>query len=367
MMSQEQLSGRSGCGSGKDTFPVFEGVPLPAGYTPYLNLLETERAIRFIKTQFQNRLASALNLDRISAPLFVSADSGVNDYLNGVEQPVSFFIRSLERRAEIVQSLAKWKRQTLADYGFEAGHGLYTDMNAIRPDERPDNLHSIYVDQWDWEKVITREERNLEFLKSVVRLIYKKIRETEKEVCERFESLPTPYLPEEIRFVHSVDLQRRYPHLAPVEREREVCREMGAVFIIGIGAELDDGKPHDGRAADYDDWVTETEAGKRGLNGDIIVWFETLQCPMELSSMGIRVDEESLAAQLKIKGESGKLALPWHRRLTGGELPLTIGGGIGQSRLCMFLLRKAHIGEVQASIWPEGVIKECRARKIALL
>jgi aspartate--ammonia ligase len=353
--------------SGIEIITVSDDMMLPRRYAPYLNLLETERAIRFIKTQFQNRLAAALNLDRISAPLFVSADSGVNDNLNGVEQPVSFFVRSLQQRAEIVQSLAKWKRQALADYGFRPGHGLYTDMNAVRPDERPDNLHSIYVDQWDWEKVITRKERHLEFLSSMVRLIYKEIRETENVVCGRFETLPAPYLPEEITFIHSEELLQRHPHLPPAEREREACREHGAVFIIGIGAELADGRPHDGRAADYDDWVTETSAGRQGLNGDIIVWFKTLQCPLELSSMGVRVDAESLVAQLEIKGESGKLALPWHRRLAAGELPLTIGGGIGQSRLCMLLLRKAHIGEVQSSIWPERVLEEYRSRGVPLL
>ncbi len=366
-MREDQKSGKFKTEHSGKVISIGEGLVLPETYESYLNLRETEKAIRFIKTEFQNRLAAALDLERVSAPLFVTCDSGVNDQLCGVEEPVSFTLKALGQRAEIVQSLAKWKRQALADYGFERRRGLYTDMNAIRPDEAPDNLHSFYVDQWDWELVISREERDLNFLQNVVRRIYREMREAEIEVCDNFGRLPKPYLPEEITFIHSEDLQQRYPHLSPPEREREICREHGAVFIIGIGAELADGRPHDGRAADYDDWVSESAPGRKGLNGDIIVWFETLRCAFELSSMGIRVDGDSLVRQLEIKDETSKLELPWHQRLMSGGLPQTIGGGIGQSRLCMFLLRKAHIGEVQASIWPGAVVEGCRKQGVNLL
>jgi aspartate--ammonia ligase len=340
---------------------------LPEGYKSYLNLKETEKAIKYIKVFFQTNLAKELNLTRISAPIVVLSRTGVNDTLTGIEKPISFDLTDMNEKAEIVQSLAKWKRIALADYDFKYGEGLYTDMNAIRPDESLDNLHSIYVDQWDWERVVKREERNLEFLGYVVRKIYKVIRETEKEVCQRYKQIPVPFLPEKIHFIHSEDLEERNPDFSPQEREDAICKEKGAVFIIGIGAKLKGGKPHDGRAADYDDWSTETEEGKKGLNGDILAWYPLLNCAMELSSMGIRVNKESLLRQLKIKRELNKVNLYFHQRLLQGELPLSIGGGIGQSRLCMFFLRKAHIGEVQSSIWPDEVRKVSRNNNVFLL
>jgi len=340
---------------------------LPKGYKSYLNLIETEEAIKYIKDYFQANIAKELNLTRVSAPIIVLSRTGINDYLTGMEKPISFNITDMNEEAEIVQSLAKWKRVALAEYGFKHGEGLYTDMNAIRPDERLDNVHSIYVDQWDWERVIKNEERKLEFLKYIVRKIYKVIRETEKEVCQRYRQIPGPFLPDRIHFIHSEELEERYQDLSPQEREDAICREKGAVFIIGIGAELKSGRPHDGRAADYDDWSTETGEGKRGLNGDILVWYPLLNCAMELSSMGIRVDKESLLRQLKMKGELNRVNSYFHQRLLRGELPLTIGGGIGQSRLCMLFLRKVHIGEVQSSIWPDVMIKICKKNKIHLL
>lgn len=344
-----------------------DGLALPVEYPGSLDLRETERAIKFIKDLFETELAHALNLTRVSAPLFVAAGTGVNDHLSGVERPVSFRVRTLDQQAEIVQSLAKWKRMALADYGFGHGEGLYTDMNAIRPDETTDNLHSIYVDQWDWERVISVEERNVAFLQWIVDRIYGVIVRMEHAVCEEFPMLDGPYLPERITYVHSEDLERRHPDLSPREREQAICREEGAVFVIGIGAPLASGAPHDARAADYDDWWTHTQDGKQGLNGDIIVWYPLLDCALELSSMGIRVNRESLRAQLEIKGELAKLDLPFHRRLMQDELPLTIGGGIGQSRLCMALMRRAHVGEVQAGLWPQEVIEVCRERGVFLL
>jgi len=317
---------------------------------PQLDLRQTERAIRVIKEFFQTHLAEALNLLRVSAPLFVPADTGLNDNLNGVELPVSFAIKGLGgMRAEIVQSLAKWKRMALADYGFAPGEGLYTDMNAIRPDEVLDAIHSIYVDQWDWERVMAPDERNLDFLCDIV---------------ERYGF--DPILPEAIQFVHTVELAERYPDLSPREREDAIARECGAVFIIGIGADLPDGKPHDGRAPDYDDWTTPTPRGP-GLNGDIFVWNPVLGRSFELSSMGIRVNAESLKRQLAIRAAENRLELPFHRRLLAGELPQTIGGGLGQSRLCMFFLRKRHIGEVQCSIWPEEMKAQLSREGICLL
>ncbi|MDO9576237.1 MAG: aspartate--ammonia ligase, partial [bacterium] len=332
-----------------------------------LNLKETDEVIKYIKYFFQTNLAKELNLTRVSAPIVVLSRTGINDYLTGIEKPISFDITDMNEKAEIVQSLAKWKRMALADYGFKHGEGLYTDMNAIRPDESLDNLHSIYVDQWDWERVIKKKERNLEFLRYIVRKIYKVIRETAKEVCQTYKQIPEPSLPDEIHFIYSEELEEKYPSLSPQEREDAICREKRAVFIIGIGAKLKSGKPHDGRASDYDDWSTETVKGKRGLNGDILVWYPLIDCAMELSSMGIRVDEESLLRQLKIKGELDKTNLYFHQKLLRGELPLTIGGGMGQSRLCMFFLRKAHIGEVQSSIWPDEMKKICKNNNIFLL
>jgi aspartate--ammonia ligase len=341
------------------------GLAIPAGYRPALGLLETEAAIKFIKDFFQNHLARALTLKRVSAPIAVTRTSGINDYLSGVEEPVGFVVRETRERAEIVQSLAKWKRAALADYGLADGQGLYTDMNAIRPDEHLDNLHSIYVDQWDWERAIHRSDRTLPHLKMIVRRIYAVMRATERAACRRYPKLGPPWLPPRIHFIHSEELEKRYPHLPPFEREREICRNYGAVFIIGIGATLADGRPHDDRAPDYDDWWTETGRGRRGLNGDILVWYPVLSCAYELSSMGIRVDATSLRAQLRLKDK--KELSPYHRRLLAGKLPLSIGGGIGQSRLCMYYLRKAHIGEVQSSIWPEQMIRACHRRGIPLL
>lgn len=340
---------------------------IPEDYKPCLEIRETEKAIKFIKDNFEQMLARELTLERISAPILVSRKTGINDYLTGRERPIGFNVLDMKEEAEIVQSLAKWKRVALADYGFSHGEGLYTDMNAIRPDELLDNLHSVYVDQWDWEKVITRDERNLNFLKTIVRRIYKVIKKTENLVCEKFEELGEPILPDEIQFIHSEDLLEMYPCLSPEEREDEICREKRAVFIMGIGAQLKDGRPHDERAADYDDWTTETGKGRCGLNGDILIWYPILKSGFELSSMGIRVDKDSLLRQLELKGEKENIGLYFHQRLLRGELPLAIGGGIGQSRLCMLYLRKAHIGEVQSSVWPDKMKRECKKNKIFLL
>lgn len=342
-------------------------VIIPENYSSMLDIRETEKAIKFIKDNFEIMLVEELRLERISAPIVVLRKTGINDYLTGRERPIRFSVWATNEEAEIVQSLAKWKRVALADYGFASGEGLYTDMNAIRPDENLDNLHSVYVDQWDWERIIGKEERNLDFLKLIVRKIYKVIKKMEKLVYKKLGMLETPFLPDEIYFIHSEDLLGMYPSLSPEERENEICRAKGAVFVIGIGAKLKDGRPHDERAADYDDWSTETGNGKRGLNGDILVWYPLLKSAFELSSMGIRVDKDSLLRQLEIKGEQDKAGFYFHQRLFHEELPLTIGGGIGQSRLCMLYLRKAHIGEVQSSIWPDGIVKMCKESKIFLL
>ncbi|MCX7703217.1 MAG: aspartate--ammonia ligase [Planctomycetota bacterium] len=340
---------------------------LAENYTPYLDIKETERAIKYIKDLFQVKLANALNLLRVSAPVVVLKRTGVNDYLNSVEKPARFFIKCMKEEGEIVQSLAKWKRVALADYGFRHGEGLYTDMNAVRPSENLDNLHSLYVDQWDWERVISEEERNLDFLKEIVRRIYSVIKEVEEDICKKYPQLPPPFLPSQIRFFHSEELEELFPDASPQEREERICEEYGAVFVIGIGAPLKNGRPHDGRAADYDDWLTETGDGRKGLNGDILVFYPPLKCAMELSSMGIRVNRESLLKQLKIRNELHKKNLWFHKRLLKGALPLSIGGGIGQSRLCMLFLRKIHIGEVQSSIWPDKIIKFCKKKNIPLL
>lgn len=332
----------------------------------HLDLRQTERAIRVIKEYFQINLGEALNLLRVSAPLFVLADTGINDNLNGVELPVSFAIKGLGgRRAEIVQSLAKWKRMALADYGFAPGTGIYTDMNAIRPDEVIDDIHSIYVDQWDWERVMSPGERNVAFLRGTVEKIYDVIYRTERHVAEEFPGI-VPVLPETIHFVHSSELEDRYPSLSRRQREDAVAREHGAVFICGIGAALADGKPHDGRAPDYDDWTTPTELGP-GLNGDIFVWNQILGRSLELSSMGIRVDAEALKRQLDLCSAQDRLKFPWHQRLVAEELPQTIGGGIGQSRLCMLYLRKGHVGEVQCSVWPDEMRQALKAQGNMLL
>ena len=346
---------------------MHSGCITPKQYIPILNLKETEKAIRLIKEFFQINLALELNLIRVTAPLFVKAGTGINDDLNGIEKPVSFTVKDLDHmNVEIVQSLAKWKRMMLADYGFKQGEGLYTDMNALRPDENLDNFHSIYVDQWDWERVISQKERNLTFLKSSVTKIYEVIKRTERYICQQYDVIK-PILCDTITFIHSEQLEEKYPDLEPNERENAVCREYGSVFIIGIGANLKNGKPHDGRAPDYDDWITANESGYLGLNGDILVYYPLFDSALELSSMGIRVNAISLMKQLEVTGNIDRKELLFHKRLLSDELPLSIGGGIGQSRLCMFYLRKAHIGEIQASIWPESMIKKCRESNIFLL
>lgn len=331
----------------------------PTGYKALLDTKQTEQAIKQIKDFFQENLSTELRLSRVTAPLFVLQGLGINDDLNGVERPVTFPIKDLgDAKAEVVHSLAKWKRLTLAEYHIEPGYGIYTDMNAIRADEELDNLHSLYVDQWDWEAVITREERTLSYLKNVVERIYAAILRTEYLICETYKEIK-PFLPRKIHFIHSEELLQMYPNLSPKEREDAICKKYGAVFIIGIGGKLSDGKKHDGRAPDYDDWSTVSEDGRAGLNGDILIWYPVLERSFELSSMGIRVDQEALLRQLKLEGKEDRKQLFFHRQLLDGRLPLSIGGGIGQSRLCMVLLHKAHIGEIQASIWPDDMRTEC--------
>lgn len=339
----------------------------PVDYKPLLDMRRTEHGIKQIKDFFQQDLSAELRLRRVTAPLFVLKGLGINDDLNGVERPVTFPIKDLgDAKAEVVHSLAKWKRLTLAVYGIKPGYGIYTDMNAIRADEELDNLHSLYVDQWDWEAVITSEQRNLDFLKNIVRRIYAAIRRTEYLVCEFYPCIK-PFLPEDIYFIHSEDLLAMYPDKDVKERENLICRKYGAVFIIGIGGRLADGKPHDGRAPDYDDWTTDTGDGYKGLNGDILVWYPTLGRAVELSSMGIRVDREALLRQLELTGQQARKELYFHRKLLAGELPLSIGGGIGQSRLSMILLHKAHLGEIQASVWPEEMVRECKSLGMTLI
>lgn len=331
----------------------------PTGYKALLDTKQTEQAIKQIKDFFQENLSTELRLSRVTAPLFVLQGLGINDDLNGVERPVTFPIKDLgDAKAEVVHSLAKWKRLTLAEYHIEPGYGIYTDMNAIRADEELDNLHSLYVDQWDWEAVITQEERTLSYLKNVVERIYAAILRTEYLTCETYKEIK-PFLPRKIHFIHSEELLQMYPNLSPKEREDAICKKYGAVFIIGIGGKLSDGKKHDGRAPDYDDWSTVAEDGRAGLNGDILIWYPVLERSFELSSMGIRVDQEALLRQLKLEGKVDRKQLFFHRQLLDGRLPLSIGGGIGQSRLCMVMLHKAHIGEIQASIWPDDMRAEC--------
>lgn len=339
----------------------------PPDYTPLLNLKQTENAIKLIKDFFELNLSSELRLRRVTAPLFVLRGTGINDDLNGIERPVAFPIKDMgDSIAEVVHSLAKWKRMMLADYEIEHGYGIYTDMNAIRPDETLDNIHSLYVDQWDWERVINENERNVGFLKQIVRSIYAVMKRTEFIIHEHFHDI-TPVLPNDITFFHSEELLARYPDLLPYEREHMAAREHGAVFIIGIGGKLSNGTIHDGRAPDYDDWSTDNDDGYKGLNGDILVWNPVLQNALEISSMGIRVDRNSLLRQLEISNMEHRKSLYFHTRLLNNELPLSIGGGIGQSRLCMFFLRKAHIGEIQSSIWPEEMVKECHKNRITLI
>ncbi|KAB3534874.1 aspartate--ammonia ligase [Alkaliphilus pronyensis] len=331
---------------------------VPKGYKSPLGIKETEIAIKQIKDFFESALAYELNLTRVSAPLFVEPETGTNDNLNGIERPVSFDVKGVGgKQVEIVHSLAKWKRMALHRYGFNRGEGIYTDMNAIRRDEDLDNIHSIYVDQWDWELVISKEERKSSALKEIVEKIYRVFKRTEDEVCKLYPSFKKS-LPDNIFFITTQELEDRFPSFSPKEREDAIAKEKGAVFIMEIGDKLLSGTKHDGRAPDYDDWI---------LNGDIIFWYPVLEMALELSSMGIRVDEAALVKQLKIAKAEDKKELTFHRMLLNKELPYTVGGGIGQSRICMFFLEKAHIGEVQASIWPQDMIKKCEEADILLL
>lgn len=337
---------------------------LPEGYKSKLDVFYTQRAIKLVKDTFERRLAKKLTLHRVSAPRFLKVGTGLQDDLAGTQTPVSF--QTKLGHIEVVHSLAKWKRHALGKYGFKVGTGIYTDMDAIRKDEDIDATHSVYVDQWDWEKIITKEQRTLKYLKDVVRKIYKAILKTEKAVEKEFPKLKSK-LPKEIKFIHAEELEEMYPKLTPKKREDKIAKKLGAVFLIGIGGALKSGKPHDLRAADYDDWCTETSEKTKGLDGDIIVWDDTRKEALELSSMGIRVNAKSLLKQLEIMGVIERKELHYHRLVIEEKLPLTIGGGIGQSRLCMLLLQKAHIGEVHSSVWPEEVEKEFEKRGIVLL
>lgn len=339
---------------------------IPQRYSNKLLTETTEIAIKTIKDDFEHRLAQALNLRRVTAPMLVVQGSGINDDLDGKQPPVSFDVDAIGGVAEVVQSLAKWKRAKLAAYDIAPGYGLYTDMNAIRPGETLDNLHSLYVDQWDWERTIRPDERTVDYLNLIVKGIYRAIKETENMVSGLFPHI-IPMLPDDITIIHAEELRQQYPDLDPDRREAAACRQHGAVFIRGIGGDLADGKPHGLRAPDYDDWSTPTPDGLAGLNGDIVVWNHVLQCPFELSSMGIRVDPAALRRQLALTGTDARANLPFHRRLLDGELPPSIGGGIGQSRLCMLLLQKAHIGEVQSSLWPSDQLEALASAGITLL
>ena len=332
-------------------------IEIPDGYKSNLNLKDTQIAIKAVKDFFQQTLATELNLHRVTAPLFVTPESGLNDNLNGVERPVSFGVKEQDDRPlEIVHSLAKWKRMALGRYGFSVGEGLYTDMNAIRRDEDTDNIHSIYVDQWDWEKIITKEQRTREFFEETVKSVYEGIRLTEKHMSNLYDYIQC-ILPEQITFITSQELEDKYPDLTPKEREFEFCRLKGAICIEQIGDKLASGEPHDGRAPDYDDWA---------LNADIIVYYPVLDIALELSSMGIRVDKKALKEQLEKAGCPERAELPFQKAILNEQLPYTIGGGIGQSRICMFVLRKAHIGEVQSSLWPEEMVQTCEEHGIIL-
>ncbi len=332
-------------------------VILPPGYAPKLDILKTEIAIKLAKDVFERELAAALNLTRVSAPLFVRPETGLNDNLNGVERPVAFDIPDAGCTVEVVHSLAKWKRMALKRYGFPVETGLYTDMDAIRRDEILDNLHSVYVDQWDWEKIITAEDRTPEQIKATARAVYECLVRTKAKLRERFPELDRP-LPEKLSYFTTQEMEDRYPELSPKERENAFAKEYGAIFILQIGGKLKSGIPHDGRAPDYDDWE---------LNGDLLVWNDVLGQAFEVSSMGIRVDAASLDRQLTLAGCDDRRELPFHKMLLSGQLPLTMGGGIGQSRICMLLLEKAHIGEVQSSVWPEDQWQLCQENGIALL
>ena len=342
---------------------------IPQGYVSKLDVWQTERAIKFIKDTFQQHLSAQLKLRRVTAPLVVECGKGLNDNLSGVEAPVSFVVDGLGKgqKVEIVQSLAKWKRYTLWRHHIEAGKGIYTDMNALRPCEELDNIHSIYVDQWDWERVMPEECRTVEYLKDIVNRIYGAILRTEYHICETYPQIE-PFLPEKVKFIHSEELLQRYPNLSAKEREDAICKEYGAVFIIGIGGELSNGQKHDNRAPDYDDYTTVSdENGLAGLNGDLLIWYPILERSIELSSMGIRVNREALERQLKLSGKENRRELYFHRRLLEGSLPQSIGGGIGQSRLCMILLHKAHVGETQSSIWPDDMRDTCRKAGMTLI
>ena len=330
---------------------------IPKDYNPVLNLRDTEIAIKLVKDFFETELSKALNLTRVSAPIMVSPESGLNDNLNGVERPVAFDVLETGKTVEIVHSLAKWKRMALKNYGFSVGEGLYTDMNAIRRDEETDNIHSIFVDQWDWERILGPNERNEETLRKIVSDIYMTLRKTEGYVCAHYPFIK-PELPDEIAFLSTQELEDKYPTLSPKEREYRAVRRYGAVFLMGVGGKLKSGKIHDGRAPDYDDW---------SLNGDILLYDPLLDISLEVSSMGIRVDPETLMRQLKERGCEERAELPFQKALLNGELPQTIGGGIGQSRMCVYFLRKAHVGEVQASMWPDDVVDACHRANIQLL
>ncbi len=346
---------------------IMKNLIIPKNYTNLLDVNETEKAIKLVKETFQQNLAAELKLRRVTAPLFVLKGTGINDDLNGVERKVSFPIKDMNMaEAEVVNSLAKWKRMALAEHGIGEGYGLYTDMNAIRPDEMLDNIHSLYVDQWDWEQVIKEEDRNLIFLHYIVEKIYEVLKRTEYVICEHYPQIK-PQLPDEIQFIQSEELLKQYPELTPKQREYEAAKKYGAVFIIGIGGALSDGRPHDGRAPDYDDWITQTSEVYRGLNGDIVVWNDILQDSFELSSMGIRVNKNTLLEQLKELACEERTSYDFHKLLLDDKLPQSIGGGIGQSRICMYYLRKAHIGEIQSSIWPAKMRKACSDHDIHLI
>lgn len=346
---------------------MHSGLIIPTGYEPLMDVKQTEKAIKLVKDTFQQNLSSELKLRRITAPLFVMKGTGINDDLSGTERAVSFPVKHMgDAHAELVHSLAKWKRMMLADLEIPHSYGIYTDMNAIRADEDLDNIHSLYVDQWDWERHISDSERNLAFLKQIVRKIFEAMKRTEYLIHEAFPNI-LPTLPDEITFIHTEELLKRYPTLSPSQREYAITKEHGAVFLIGIGHRLSDGKKHDNRAPDYDDWITESEIGMNGLNGDLLVWNDILERSFELSSMGIRVNRDSLLKQLEIENCTNRTELYWHQRLLNNEMPLSIGGGIGQSRLCMYYLKKAHIGEVQASVWDTEMIEKCKAANIFLL
>ena len=332
---------------------------LPEVYNPLFKGMEAQLAIKLIKDTFEKKLGQKLNLVRVSAPLMVPSDTGVNDMLNGYERPVEFEVKETHRKLQIIQSLAKWKRIALKRYGFEKGKGLYTDMNAIRRDEDTDNIHSIYVDQWDWEKIISKEERNYDYLKKIVEDIFEVFKLTEDVLIKTYpEKKIARTIPDKIYFITSQELEDKYPDKTPKERENLITKEKGAVFISQIGKKLKSGNSHDGRSPDYDDWE---------LNGDILLWYEPLQLALELSSMGIRVDKDSLLKQLKEAGEEKRKELLYHKMLLNDELPLTVGGGLGQSRICMYFMKTIHIGEVQSSVWPEEMIEDFKKKGIEFL